>query len=437
MLSDYDKFIKKIICNGYSGVSQSAFDAADKHEISVGGWTGKSNRSELVKKCNLKKLSTDDYSEIAEMNIKNSDGTLIITKGEPIGNDLIDMELAKKYNRPYFHFDSEEWVAGGSMMIPINSWAKDHGIRVLNVSGVSDGVRPTVPFIIIEGIIRSPFVEKIMSFIEEITPEDWIVIQDLDEIPDYHKDVPTYIVRKKSPVSNPLYIIVFLMEDEDIKEEGILGRVDGPMLITSDFSYSKLWIFFEVHEDELSIHFGKSLEGTIIHELAHIACDRLIALRENAYELKMPLVNYVNQLDEDVHGPTFRKECLMMLNRFTAIYDQKEVKFEILEEIEILKMNDFEHLKKKEYRIKYEEMMANIRELEKEILKGDEPAVQSKKKTIISTILEIMYTHPKGISIDSLVEETGLTRKQVMGAISRAKKNGEVKSIKRGVYVRN
>ena len=153
--------------------------------------------------------------------------------------------------------------------------------------------------------------------------------------------------------------------------------------------------------------------------------------------MKMPLVNYVNQLDEDVHGPTFRKEYLKMLNRFTAIYDQKEVKFEILEEIEILKMNDFEHLKKKEYRIKYEEMMANIRELEKEILKGDEPAVQSKKKTIISTILEIMYTHPKGISIDSLVEETGLTRKQVMGAINRAKKNEEVKSIKRGVYVRN
>ena len=183
------------------------------------------------------------------------------------------MELAKKYNRPYFHFDSEEWN-GGSIIFPINAWAKEHGIRVLNVSGVSDGVRPTVPFIIIEGIIRSPFVEKIMSFIDEITPEDWIVVQDMSEIPFYNKDVPTHMEMKKSPVSNPLYIIVFLMEDEDIKEEGILGRVDGPMQIFSDFSYSKLWIFFEVHEDEFSIYLGRSLEGTIIHELAHIACDR-------------------------------------------------------------------------------------------------------------------------------------------------------------------
>jgi hypothetical protein len=436
MLSEYDKFIKKIICNGYSGVSQSAFDAADKHEISVGGWTGKSNRSELVKKCNLKKLSTDDYSEIAEMNIKNSDGTLIITKGEPIGNDLIDMELAKKCNRPYFHCDSQKWY-GGRIIFPINSWAKEHGIRVLNVSRASDDDSPNLAFVIIERMIRSPFAEKVMSFIDEITPDDWVVVQDILEIPFFNKDTSDGIEMKKSTVSNPLYIIVTLMEGEDFEDEGTVGRVNGPMQLFPDFSYSELWIFFEVNEYEFANGSGYSLEGTIIHELAHIACERQIALSENAHEFKMPLVNHVTHLNEQIHGPTFRKECLKMLNRFTRIYDQKEVEFEIRQEIEILKMNDFKHLEQKELQIKYKEIKANIRKIRKEILKGDEPAVQSKKKTIISTILEIMYTHPKGISIDSLVEETGLTRKQVMGAISRAKKNGEVKSIKRGVYVRN
>ena len=436
MLSEYDKFIKKIICNGYSGVSQSAFDAADKHEISVGGWTGKSNRSELVKKCNLKKLSTDDYSEIAEMNIKNSDGTLIITKGEPIGNDLIDMELAKKCNRPYFHCDSQKWY-GGRIIFPINSWAKEHGIRVLNVSRASDDDSPNLAFVIIERMIRSPFAEKVMSFIDEITPDDWVVVQDILEIPFFNKDTSSNIEMKKPPVSNPLYIIVTLMEGEDFEDESTVGRVNGPMFLFTDFSYSELWIFFEVNEYEFANGSGYSLEGTIIHELAHIACERQIALSENAHEFKMPLVNHVTHLNEQIHGPTFRKECLKMLNRFTRIYDQKEVKVETLVDLRFYWLQDFDDLGSEESKIRLAKVVARSRKLRKKILRGDEPAVQPKKKTIISTILEIMYIYPKGISIDSLVQKTRLTRKQVVGAINRAKKNGEVKSIKRGIFVRN
>jgi outer membrane biosynthesis protein TonB len=63
------------------------------------------------------------------------------------------------------------------------------------------------------------------------------------------------------------------------------------------------------------------------------------------------------------------------------------------------------------------------------------PAVQAKKYTMASTILNLIESNPKGVDTKYIMEQTGFKKNQVWAIISRAKKNGQVKTTKRGIYV--
>ena len=63
------------------------------------------------------------------------------------------------------------------------------------------------------------------------------------------------------------------------------------------------------------------------------------------------------------------------------------------------------------------------------------PAVQEKKSTIASTILNLIKSKPKGIDTNYIMEQTGFKKNQVWATINRAKKMGQVKTTKRGIYV--
>ena len=65
----------------------------------------------------------------------------------------------------------------------------------------------------------------------------------------------------------------------------------------------------------------------------------------------------------------------------------------------------------------------------------EKPAVQEKNVTITSTILNFIKSNPKGVDTNYITEETGFNKNQVRGSIRNAKKNGTIKTIKRGIYV--
>ena len=65
----------------------------------------------------------------------------------------------------------------------------------------------------------------------------------------------------------------------------------------------------------------------------------------------------------------------------------------------------------------------------------EKPAVQAKRGTILSTILTLIKSNPKGVDTKYIMEETGLNKSQVWGTISNAKKKGKIKTAKRGIYV--
>ena len=79
-----------------------------------------------------------------------------------------------------------------------------------------------------------------------------------------------------------------------------------------------------------------------------------------------------------------------------------------------------------------------IEQAEKPLLKPEEPskpAVQPKKATISSTILDIIKSKPRGVNTNYIMEQTGFKKNQVWATVNRAKKMGEIKTTKRGIYV--
>ena len=63
------------------------------------------------------------------------------------------------------------------------------------------------------------------------------------------------------------------------------------------------------------------------------------------------------------------------------------------------------------------------------------PAVQTKKGTIASTILNLIKSKPKGVDTNYIMKQTGFKKNQVWATVNRAKKMGQVKTTKRGIYV--
>jgi len=63
------------------------------------------------------------------------------------------------------------------------------------------------------------------------------------------------------------------------------------------------------------------------------------------------------------------------------------------------------------------------------------PAVQTKKGTIASTILNLIKSKPKGVDTKYIMEQTGFKKNQVWATVNSAKKKGQIKTTKRGIYV--
>ena len=57
------------------------------------------------------------------------------------------------------------------------------------------------------------------------------------------------------------------------------------------------------------------------------------------------------------------------------------------------------------------------------------------KRSVTDAIMGVIQASGEGVNTDQIMEQTGLNKRQVWGTINRAKKEGKVKTVKRGIYV--
>lgn len=124
----------RIVSGGQTGVDRAALDAAVDLGIPAGGWCPRDRLAEdgpIAAAYPLTETPSRDYAERTEWNVRDSDGTLILTLGEPSGGTAYTIAMTKKHGRPCHIVDLADGSGGGDTA----EWMRAHAIAVLNVAG--------------------------------------------------------------------------------------------------------------------------------------------------------------------------------------------------------------------------------------------------------------------------------------------------------------
>ena len=103
--------IERILSGGQTGVDRAALDVALELGLPCGGWCPKGRRAEdgpIPSHYPLTETPWDGYPQRTEWNVRDSDGTLILTEGEPDRGTALTRELAARHGKPCLVLDLTE-----------------------------------------------------------------------------------------------------------------------------------------------------------------------------------------------------------------------------------------------------------------------------------------------------------------------------------------
>lgn len=141
---DRNSVLEKIISGAQTGVDRAALDIAMEMGIPAGGYCPQGRKAEdgrIPDRYPVTELPTPDYSARTEMNVRESDGTLILNMGMLSGGTGLTFELAAMHGKPCIvvQLDFPDREPG-----QVVSWIRENRIRVLNVAGPRESKMPGV-----------------------------------------------------------------------------------------------------------------------------------------------------------------------------------------------------------------------------------------------------------------------------------------------------
>lgn len=148
--------IEKIVSGGQTGVDRGALDAALFLGVACGGWCPKGRLAEdgpIDETYPLTETASSRYSERTERNVIDSDATLVLCTGTPVGGTRLTVSMAKKHGRPFLVADPRRDDA----LAAVSCWLGSLGVAVLNVAGPRESGSP--------GIARAArdFIEQVLT----------------------------------------------------------------------------------------------------------------------------------------------------------------------------------------------------------------------------------------------------------------------------------
>lgn len=132
--------IEKIISGGRPGAERAALDAAIKLGMAYGGWIPKEG-SRLggmkADRYNLTPMPTTDRTESFKKNIRESDGTLMLSHGTLSSDVKNTKNTIRRYSTPLLHVDLNSTNAFNAASL-INDWLIDNDLNILHVTGPTE-----------------------------------------------------------------------------------------------------------------------------------------------------------------------------------------------------------------------------------------------------------------------------------------------------------
>lgn len=145
-----------IISGGQTGVDRAALDVALVFELPCGGWCPFGRRAEdaaIADGYPLTETPLSKYRQRTEWNVRDSEGTLVLTAGIPTGGTAFTIECARRYARPCMIVDLEKEAD----LKGVRAWIDGNDITVLNVAGPRESTKPGVYALaraFLEGLLR-------------------------------------------------------------------------------------------------------------------------------------------------------------------------------------------------------------------------------------------------------------------------------------------
>lgn len=135
--------IRKVISGGQTGVDRAGFDAAIVAGIPIGGYCPKGRLAEdgtIPDKYPMIELESPESYYRTEKNVLQSDGTLIINKGELSQGTKLTVDFCVQYGRPRLvvQLDADKIVEPAQVI----RWVKAQLISTLNIAGPRESKFP-------------------------------------------------------------------------------------------------------------------------------------------------------------------------------------------------------------------------------------------------------------------------------------------------------
>ena len=133
----------RVVSGGQTGVDRAALDTALAFGIPCGGWVPRGRRAEdgrLPDRYPMREARTPAYGERTRLNVRDSDGTLILTRGTPFGSTALTLAVARGLGRPALVVDFDCSADHAHVL----DWIRDRGLAVLNVAGPRESTSPGI-----------------------------------------------------------------------------------------------------------------------------------------------------------------------------------------------------------------------------------------------------------------------------------------------------
>lgn len=135
--------IEKIVSGGQTGVDRAALDVALELGISCGGWCPQGRLAEdgpIDKRYPLQEIPSEDYSQRTKQNVRDSDGTLILTVGAPTGGTTLTRTHAETIGKPCLVIDLNQKPNPATVL----DWIRTYSIQILNIAGPRASQQPKI-----------------------------------------------------------------------------------------------------------------------------------------------------------------------------------------------------------------------------------------------------------------------------------------------------
>ncbi len=138
-----DQYPRKIISGGQTGVDRAALDIALELHLPCGGWCPAGRSAEdgtIPDRYPLRETPSDDPALRTESNVRDTDGTLILTLTSPTGGTAFAIQCSESHQKPYLIINPGDQDSLES----VQQWIRQYRIGALNIAGPRESESPGI-----------------------------------------------------------------------------------------------------------------------------------------------------------------------------------------------------------------------------------------------------------------------------------------------------